>query len=154
LGGFGTGNGTTGEGLGSAKVGSGSIIQGPATYTTATGTYVVFSGTSGVGCPAGQSGNLVAVKISATNPPRPTVAWCANKGGDGSPMVTSDGQGAFIVWGLGSRLMGFDGDTGAVIFGGGAAGDAITALSKWVTPIAAKGRIFVASNSNVYAFTP
>jgi hypothetical protein len=154
LGGLGTGNGTTGEAVASARVASGSIIQAAAAYTTAQGTYVVFKGT-GMGCPAGQSGNLVAVKISAASPPAPTVAWCANPGGNASPMVTTtDGRSEPIVWTLsGNNLRGYDGDTGAAVFGGGGAGDTVTTLSQWVTPMAARGRIFVASNSNVYAFT-
>jgi hypothetical protein len=153
LGGQGTGNGTTGEGIASARVAGNSIIQAGAAYTTAMGTYVVFKG-NGVGCPAGQSGELTAVKISATSPPRPTVAWCGSQGGNGSPMVTTtDGHAEAVVWGLGGRLTGFDGDTGTVIFNGGGAGDMLTGISKFVTPIAAKGRIFVATNSNVYAFT-
>jgi len=154
LGGQGTGNGSTGEGVASADVASNSIIQAAAAYTTAQGTYVAFKG-NGMGCPAGQSGNLVAVKISAASPPAPTVAWCANPGGNASPMVTTtDGRSDPIVWTLsGNNLRGYDGDTGAVVFNGGAAGDSVTALAQFVTPIAARGRIFVASNSNVYAFT-
>jgi hypothetical protein len=142
------------EGVASARVASGMIIQGAASYTTAQGTYVVFGGVNGAGCPAGQNGNLIAVKISATNPPRPTVAWCATKGGDGSPMVTStDGRTDAIVWAIGSGLMGFDGDTGAVIFNGQGAANAIVSLSRWITPIAARGHIYIAADSNVYAFT-
>jgi hypothetical protein len=48
--------------------------------------------------------------------------------------------------------MGFDGDTGAVIFNG-TGQNAIANLSRWITPIAARGRIYVAADSNVYAFT-
>jgi outer membrane protein assembly factor BamB len=142
------------SGVASAHVANGTIIQGAASYTTAQGTYVVFGGVSGAGCPMGQSGNLIAVKISATSPPRPTVAWCASKGGDGSPMVTStDGRTDAIVWAVGTgALMGFDGDTGAVIFNG-TGQNAIMNLSRWITPIAARGRIYVAADSNVYAFT-
>jgi hypothetical protein len=141
------------QGVASATVSSNAIIQAGAAYTTAMGTYVVFKG-NGTGCPAGQSGDLTAVKISATSPPRPTVAWCARQGGQGSPMVTTtDGQAEAVVWGLGTKLMGFDGDTGAVVFNGGPASDNLTAISQWVTPIAARGRIFVATNSAVHAFT-
>jgi len=153
LGGMSTNRPMIGEGVASAAVSTDQIIQAAAAYRTALSTYVVFKG-RGAGCPAGQSGDLTAIKISATNPPRPTVAWCAQQGGNGSPMVTTtDGQSEAIVWSLGSRLMAFDGDTGAVIFNGGVAGDALTAMSKFVTPIAARGRIFVATNSAVHAFT-
>src|SRR5262249_30359701 len=75
--------GPNGEGVGSVHVASNSIIQAGATYATARGTYVVFKG-NGVGCPVG-NGDLTAVKISAASPPRPSVAWCAMQGGNGSP---------------------------------------------------------------------
>jgi len=157
LGGFGKGDGTTGEGLASAKVSSAAIIQAAAAYTTSQGTYVVMR-SPGLGCPAGQSGDLAAVKISASNPPAPTVAWCARQGGSGSPIVTTtDGHADAVVWTLSTggstRLLGFDGDTGAQIFNGGGPGDAMTATSKFVTPIVVSGRIFVATDSAVHAFT-
>jgi hypothetical protein len=145
-------NGAAGQGVASAKVASNSIIQAGAAYTTSQGTYVVFKG-NGVGCPMGQAGDLTSVKISATTPPKPTVAWCAQQGGSGSPMVTTtDGHAEAIVWSLGGgSLRGFDGDTGAVIVQGGGA-NAISGFSNWISPIAARGRIYVATNSNVHAF--
>jgi hypothetical protein len=157
LGGFGKGDGTTGEGVVSVKVASNAIIQAAAAYTTSQGTYVVFRG-NGVGCPAGQSGDLTAVRISAGSPPMPAVAWCARQGGSGSPMVTTtDGRADAVVWTLSAggttRLLGFDGDTGAPIFDGGGAGDAMMTASRFITPIAAKGRIFVAADAAVHAFT-
>ena len=157
LGGIGKGNGTTGEAVASAKVSSGQIINAPAAYTTALATYVVFRG-GGVGCPGGNSGDLTALKISATSPPQISVAWCAKQNGGGSPMVTTpDGKSDMIVWGLGAggdgRLHGFDGDTGAVVFNGGGAMDAMSAIQGNETAIAAKGRMFVAAQNAVYAFT-
>jgi hypothetical protein len=157
LGGFGKGDGTTGEGVASAKVASNAIIQAAAAYTTSQGTYVVLRA-SGVGCPSGQSGDLVAVKIAAGSPPVPSVAWCARQGGSGSPMVTTtDGHAEAIVWTLATggttRLLAFDGDTGAPVFAGGGAGDAMMSTSRFVTPIAAAGRIFVAADGAVHAFT-
>jgi hypothetical protein len=100
---------------------------------------------------------LVGVRISATNPPAATVAWCAQQGGYGSPIVTTtDGHADAVIWtlstGITTRLLAFDGDTGAVVFGGGTPGDVMLSTSKFVTPIAAKGRIFVAADSAVYAF--
>ena len=157
LGGIGKGNGTTGEAVASAKVSSGQIINAPAAYTTALATYVVFRG-GGVGCPGGNSGDLTALKISATSPPQISVAWCAKQNGGGSPMVTTpDGKSDMIVWGLGAggdgRLHGFDGDTGAVVFNGGGAMDGMSAIQGNETAIAAKGRMFVAAQNAVYAFT-
>ena len=72
-------------------------------------------------------------------------------------VTTTDGHADAIVWTLAAggttRLLGFDGDTGAPIFAGGAAGDAMMSASRFVTPIAANGRIFVAADSAVHAFT-
>jgi PQQ enzyme repeat len=136
----------------STHVASNQIIQAAAAYTTAQGTYVVFKG-NGAGCPMGQSGDLVAVKI-AGSPAKGTVAWCASLGGQGSPMVTMTGpMGEAIVWAIGQALKGFDGDTGAVIFSGAGGPNALSPLSKWITPIAVKGRIFLATNTDVFAFT-
>jgi hypothetical protein len=159
LGGKGTGNGTTGEGLTSVKVASSQIMNAPASYTTAGGTYVVFNTTGmGTGCPPSQSGNLVALKIGATNPPSITVAWCSNNQGRGSPIVTTtDGKANAIVWAMGAgtsnRLHGFDGDTGAAVFTGGGANDTVAAFQYFNSPIAAKGRIIVAANASLVAFT-
>jgi len=155
LGGLGTGDGTNGEGVTSAKVASNSIITAAASYTTATGTYVAFAG-NGMACPSG-SGDLTAIKISAASPPEVTVAWCAAQNGRGSPIVTTtDGRSEAIVWSLGaegaSRLVGFDGDTGQTVFGGGGAAEMLSNIRRFSTPIVAKGRIFVASDDAVYAF--
>jgi hypothetical protein len=157
LGGIGKGNGTTGEAVNSLKVSSGQIINGPTAYTTATATYVVFRG-GGVGCPNGTSGDLTALKISAGSPPQLSVAWCAHQNGGGSPTTTTtDGKANAIVWGLGAggdgRLHGFDGDTGAVVFNGGGAMDAMQSIQGNQTAIVAKGRMFVAGQNAVYAFT-
>ena len=85
------------------------------------------------------------------------MGWCA-QGGGGSPIVTTtDGKAEAIVWqiatGGASRIRGFDGDTGMPIFNGGAAGDAMGNVQGFNSAIAARGRIFVAGNTAVYAFT-
>jgi hypothetical protein len=136
------------------KVANGQLINAMAAYHTATSTYVVFKGT-GSSCPSGQSGGLTAFKISAASPPALSMAWCGGSTSTGSPSVTStDASGAnTIVWVVGNdnRLHGLDGDTGASVV------DVATALGTVQTiqtPIAAKGRIFVASNSRIYAFKP
>ena len=161
LGGLGTGNGTTGEGLASAHVASGEISNAPASYTTSKGVYVVFTlntAGGGVGCPAGQSGNLIAIRIGAASPPTLNVAWCANNQGSGSPIVTTtDGQSNAIVWTAGAegskRLHGFDGDTGALVYTGGGAGDVMpNQVRHFNSPIAVNGRIIVAADNALYAF--
>jgi len=60
-----------------------------------------------------------------------------------------------IVWIVGDdgSLNAFEGETGAYLLGirGYAAG--ITDMTNYQAPIIAKGRIFVAGNSRLYAFT-
>lgn len=141
--------------LSEAAVG-GSIINAAAEYTTSTGTYVVFKG--GNNCPSGQSGGLMAVKIAASSPPSVSVAWCGGPSTQASPAVSmSNAQGQdTIVWIVGSdnKLHGLNGSTGASIYAGGATTDTMSAVQKFETPIVANGRIFVAANSQVYAFAP
>jgi hypothetical protein len=158
LGGFGTGDGTLGEGLQSAAVSTGSIINAAASYRTPSGTYVVFNTIgSGSGCPAGP-GNVVALKIGATAPPTLSIAWCAEHPGRGSPIVTTtDGTANAVVWTVGaegnSRLFAFDGDTGTVLFAGGGAAELLGTVRRFQTPIAIHGRIFVAADNELVAFT-
>jgi hypothetical protein len=150
--------GGMGGALASTAVASNEIIQAAATYATSQGTYVALK----AACPTGP-GNLVAFKITATSPPTITPAWCADQKGGGSPMVTTtDGHSQAVVWAIGTeqesgagdyRLHGFDGDTGAVVYDGGGAGDVMSEVRRFSTPIAAKGRIFVASDDHLYAFT-
>jgi hypothetical protein len=156
LGGVGTGNGETGEGLTSAKISSEHIITAAVTYATAMGSYVVLR-SAGLGCP-GAAGDVIGLRLAATSPPSVSIAWCATQNGYGSPIVTTtDGHANAIVWGIGSersnRLMGFDGDTGQTVFGGGGAAELMANVRRYQTAIAAKGRIFVAGDSAVYAFT-
>jgi hypothetical protein len=158
LGGIGTGDGTTGEGLFSAKVAMGMPRIAPAAYTTMSGTYVVFSGgRRGVGCP-GTPGDLVALRINPDSPPTFNVAWCASNNGWGSPIVTTtDGFSNPIVWVIGAegsnQLYAYDGETGETLFGGGGPEEQMTVVQHFSTPIAADGRIFVAADSQLYAFT-
>jgi hypothetical protein len=136
------------------KVSSSQIINAMASYHTATATYVVFKG-GGSGCPQGQSGGLTTFKISAASPPVMSMAWCGGTSSTGSPSVTStDASGAnTIVWVVGNdnKLHGLDGDTGKSVYDGSTALGTVQTIQ---TPIVAKGRIFVASNSQIYALKP
>jgi len=155
LGGIGKGTGTDNEGLASKKVSNSAIINGSVAYKTAQGAYVAFKG-SGNGCPAGQSGDLTAVKITPGAPPTMKVAWCAKQNGSGSPMVTTtDGTNDVIVWGLAaegsSAVTGFDGDTGAVVV------PAITTNAtthRYETTTAVHGRIIVGGEGSVVVLSP
>ena len=129
----------------------GSGIQAAAAYRTATGTYFVFRPTTNT---------LTALRITATNPPTLVSAWSVSSSGRGSPFVTStDGTNNVIVWAVGSsggdqRLHGHNGDTGAVVYAGGGANELMTGTNGYNTAaIAARGRIYVANNNKVYAFS-
>ena len=158
LGGLGAGDGTVGEGLFSAQVSVGSIINAAAAYQTAQGSYVVFESTDlGLGCP-GTPGDLVALKISPTAPPTFTIAWCANNLGGGSPIATTtDGTSNAMVWTVGAgytnQLHAFDGDTGQIIFSGGGPDEQMGNVQHFQVPIEVNGRIFVAADNELYAFT-
>src|ERR1700674_1576995 len=157
LGGVGKGNGIRGEGVQSKRVATDRIINAAAAYRTASGTFVTFEtrGT-GTGCP-GRSGNLVALRIGAATPPTIDVAWCADNGGRGSPIVTTtDGSSEPVVWAVGSessnRLHAFNGVTGQVLFAGGGQDERMTLVRRFQTPIVVNGRVFVAADEKLYAF--
>ena len=153
-------------GVGSAIGGSGTtywsfhaatneIISSPVVYGTPTATYVAFKG-NGAACTGGTSGSLTALRVVPGSPPSLAASWCA-PAGTGSPMVTtSDGTNDAIVWvpgaESGNKLQAFDGDTGASItFIGGSL--TIPNMRRYNAPIAAKGRIFVAADNALVAFT-
>jgi hypothetical protein len=158
LGGIGTGDGTIGEGVPSRLVTSGAIINAAAAYTTASGVYVVFNTTDhGIGCP-GAPAILLRLRIGATAPPTISVAWCANNLGGASPIVTTtDGTSEPIVWTAGAdftdRLHAFNGETGEVLFSGGGPDEQMSPIRHFQTPIAVNGRIFVAADNELFAFT-
>jgi hypothetical protein len=148
--------GGVGHPAAAARVARKAIIGAAAAYTTARGTYVVFKG-NGSNCPAGQSGDLTAVRIIPGAPPTVQTAWCARQNGKGSPMVTTtDGHKEAIVWSVGAegdnRLHGFDGDTGRIIYGGGGPDDVIGPVRRYQTPILAGGRIFIAADNVIKSF--
>jgi hypothetical protein len=150
--------GGVGNDVASMLMMTGEIKMAATAYTTASGTYVVGYGTPpgvGASCPAGQSGNLVAVKVTPGTPPKLTTAWCADEGGQGSPIfTTSDGTSDALVWAIGAEsteeLRAWDADTGALVFSGT---DATPGFHHFSTIIAVNGRIFAAADGTVYAFT-
>jgi outer membrane protein assembly factor BamB len=158
LGGVASGDGTNGEGLDSKLVAKGGIINAAAAFTAPAGSYVVFQATAnGIGCP-GEPGNLIALRIAATAPPTISVAWCADNFGNGSPIVTTtDGSSEPVVWTAGgdasNRLHAYNGETGELLFSGGGADEQMSPIQHFQTPIALDGRIFVAADNELYAFT-
>jgi hypothetical protein len=145
-----------GDPMATIQAAPGPIIGAMAVYTTATATYVAFRGT-GAACTSGAGGDLVTLQVIPGAPPTFAGSWCATADSNGSPMVTTtDGHADAIVWTTGAEgsrmLMGFDGDTGAVIFDGG--GVIIPTARRFNAAIAAKGRIFVAGDNMVVAVKP
>jgi hypothetical protein len=133
-----------------------------AAYKTAMGTHVALTTNNNGQCPAGgATGRVVmSVLVPAGTPVRPQVAWCTAIAPAGatafpaSPMITTtDGTSDAVVWFIsGTRLVGVDGDTGAIIYGGGT--DTCTGIRKWTAPIAVKGRIVVAGDGHLCSWSP
>src|SRR5205814_5615844 len=82
--------------------------------------------------------------------------WSISSVGRTSPFVTStDGTSNAIVWAAGSdgRLRSYNGDTGAAIFAGGGANELMAGVRSFNTGIAARGRIYYATDNKVYSFS-
>jgi hypothetical protein len=133
-----------------------SIHTAPASYTSTMGVHVIFSTDTGAQCPGGGTGEVVmSVSVPAGAPPVPKALWCAPiTGGPAAPIsTTTDGTNEPIVWVMsGNKLMGFDGDTGAVVFNGG--NDTCAGVRKWTSPIAVKGRIVVGADNQLCSWSP
>ena len=130
-----------------AHVSSGQIVSAMAVFPTSDASMVAVRA-KGAAC----SGNLMVLSVT---PNAISTAWCASFSGDGSPIVTtSDGVNDPIVWVVGSggsnALYGFDGLTGAAVV---AASGGPNPIAPRQTPILANGRIYVAANGAVYAFS-
>ena len=141
-------------------VASSTILQAAVTYRTKQDTFVALR--------ANNDGNTVlsAVRITASNPPTIATGWdvVRGSGGCGSPFATStDGTSNMIVWVVGTedhqtagdqQLHGYDGDTGAVIYNGGGPNEVMAGTHYYsTTGIVARGRIYVAGDNKVYAFS-
>jgi hypothetical protein len=142
----------------SVSTGSMSLSSVPTAYTTSAGVHVAFSiGSGATKCPqGGPSGKVImSVKLTAGSPPTPSVAWCATLGGSatGPITTTTDGTSESIVWFMDSnKLIGVDGETGAVVFDGGSG--TCAGVRKWASPIAVKGRIVVGADGKLCSWSP
>jgi hypothetical protein len=129
------------------------IITAPSAYRTDRGTFVAFTAYGhGIGCPGSE--NIVNIQVNPTSPLSISTAWCAYAPGAGSTMVTTtDGRAESIVWVVGAKvgslLYGIDGDTGALI----AQSEGADGVIRYMAPVAAKGRIYVAGTNWLYAFS-
>jgi hypothetical protein len=132
-------------GLSEIASASNQVFGSMAAYTSNGVTYVVANASGNGTC----SGSMATFTVSATNPPKLGGGWCTGAGGTGSPIVsTSDGTNDYMVWGLNGNLNAIDGDTGKTLVSVG-----VGNYTHWVTPIIAKGAIYVAGNNQVYKFS-
>jgi hypothetical protein len=123
-------------------------------YNTPSKTYVGGNFTiSGASCSVAGA-DFHVLTVSHTNPPALAFAWCGVSGGSGSPIAsTTDGQSNAIVWTYGSAgdetLRAYNGTNGALLFTSSAT---LPSSQHWLSPIIAKGRLYVAADGTVTAF--
>mmetsp|Transcript_11347 Transcript_11347/g.34103 ORF Transcript_11347/g.34103 Transcript_11347/m.34103 type:complete len:567 (+) Transcript_11347:385-2085(+) len=140
----------------SAMVVNGVIITAPAIYNSSDGTYAAVRG-AGASCPEGNVGDLVGLKLTPGNPPTISTAWCANATSKGnSPMATTaSADGKATLWIIGANdaddytLNAYNGETGALLYQSEGLG---ASVSRFHTPIYAKGRIYLATTERPWAF--
>src|SRR5213593_2746952 len=120
------------------------------TYHTSQGVYFGFHNDAGA---------ISAYKVTATNPPTIVSEWSVSQNGRGSPWITTThGTNNMIVWNAATtasgdqRLHAYDGDTGAIIYGGGGANELMSGTRQWNTGMVARGRIYFGADNRVYAF--
>jgi outer membrane protein assembly factor BamB len=135
------------------------IITAPVVYSVGRDTFVAFEG-SGRACSQGTAKTgLTVLKIEARPSPKISTAWCGASQGRGAPIVTTVEDGSSpIVWAAGAegdnRLHGFRGDTGQPVYTGGTGEDTMPGLRHFATIVAANGRLLLAGDGRVYAFSP
>lgn len=149
--------------LDTASISSDEIINYSAYVADAQGVLVFFVSRPS-SCPVG-SGDLGAVRVSVGATPSVTPLWCGDEGenlpGGGSPIITSpDGQGGFVVWGVGAgdgsgsgdgKLRAWDAETGQLLFDG--TGSLTAPVRRFEAPIVARGRIFIAGESRLERYS-
>jgi outer membrane protein assembly factor BamB len=147
--------GGIGHALKNVLVSNSQIKTGPAAFETVLGTFVAFTGVEGI--QASCSGtDITMLKITGDATTPITIAWCVPFSGGGAPIITtSNGAANAIVWATGAegdnQLHGFDALTGKTVFSG--TGTTMTGLHHFSTLIAANHHLYVAGDSNIYAFT-
>jgi hypothetical protein len=125
-------------------------------YSTSTSTYVGFP--AGFSDCSGGGANLTVLKVSAANPPQFSMGWCAGSNGNAAPIVSESAPGVeAVVWAVtgNAALAAYDGDTGQplTLADGGALPSVPANMQHWVSPIIAKGRLYVPTDGALYAFT-
>ncbi len=140
----------------------GQILNVAASATVAGATYIVVKAwydASAADCPLPPDGSLydlIAIRLDPKAQNDMQTAWCVTSGGMGSPSITmSDDANDAIVWTEGAegdnRLHAWDLVTGTALFSSGA--QTLGPVRHFATPIAANGRVLVAGEGMLYAFT-
>ena len=133
------------------------IITSPAMVPDGSRAIAVYQARRAV-CPGGRlNGGIAALAITAT---ALKPLWCAPLDGFGAPIITTtNGQANSIVsnpivWADGGggddRLHAFRGDTGAPLY---TSRGEITGLRRFGTMLVADGRLYIAGNNRITAFT-
>jgi len=129
------------------------IVTAPTVYQTSTATMVAFTNYSAVAPCSGNVIMMISIAPSGKAPISP--AWCAAFNGLGSPILTTtDGTQNPIIWVVGAEgdnvLHGFNATTGKIIFTGT---KQLGGLHHFQTLIEAEGRMYVAGDNTLYAYT-
>ena len=130
----------------------------PTAYISSSGVHVALEARQdAANCPNNATGDqLVSVKLDmTTNPPTPSVAWCASVAGGeerhSAISTSTDGVGNAIVWFVtGGALKAFNGDTGAALY---TAATPCGNVQKQTTPIAANGRVVVGADGKLCSYS-
>ncbi len=145
-----------------ADTGAESVYTAPTVYKSPSGLRLAITTTVGAVCPDGKKDSqIIGIKLDTSmNPINPTIAWCAPTSGDDdirrrSPIsTTTDGTANPIVWFMnGAKLNAFDGETGALLYGGGTGADDCGGVQRHTSPIVAGGRVVVGGNGHLCAWS-
>ena len=154
--------------LGSLAVMNDEITTAPAWASISGTTYVAMmgnqAGSGGANCPNGTSGEMVVTTANPSNTTKPiAMGWCGTPPGFGAPIITtSNGTSDAFVWVAGAlgrndaaggdkQLHAYDLATGASINSGS---DVFANVRHFTSPIVVSGRIFVAGDTQLYAYKP
>jgi outer membrane protein assembly factor BamB len=128
------------------------IITSPAMFLDSSRAIAVYQARRAV-CPGGRlNGGIAALAVTAT---MLKPVWCAPLDGFGAPIVTTtDGHSNPVAWAAGAggddRLHAFRGDNGTLLY---TSRKEITGLRRFGTMLVADGRLYVAGNARIIAFT-
>ncbi len=133
-----------------------SVNTVPSAYRSAKGVHVVLSTFNGAICPVpSATGHVImSILLSPGAPPEPKVEWCYDVRGplQGTIATTTDGVSNPIVWFMNNNsITGVNGDTGAPVVT--SSRNVCRGYRQWTSPIAVKGRIVVAGDTNLCSWS-